>query len=52
MDGLSKPLLSARNWLKSESISASQVRCLTKDEESLSEYTADGVPQKIAQLKT
>uniref|UniRef100_A0A0E0FQ58 mitogen-activated protein kinase n=1 Tax=Oryza nivara TaxID=4536 RepID=A0A0E0FQ58_ORYNI len=58
-DGLNKPLLSARNFLKSESIGASQCVVIKekreKDEESMSEYmneAADGVPHKIAQLKT
>ncbi|RCV26388.1 hypothetical protein SETIT_5G241700v2 [Setaria italica] len=58
-DGLSKPLSSSRNFLKSESISASQCVVIKqkrdKDEESISEYrndAVDGVPQRIAQLKT
>nr|TKW15620.1 hypothetical protein SEVIR_5G249700v2 [Setaria viridis] len=58
-DGLRKPLSSSRNFLKSESISASQCVVIKqkrdKDEESISEYrndAVDGVPQRIAQLKT
>ncbi|CAL4948497.1 unnamed protein product [Urochloa decumbens] len=58
-DGLSKPHSTSRNFLKSESISASQCVVIKqkrdKDEESISEYTndtVDGVPQRIAQLKT
>lgn len=54
-----EPLSSARNFLKSESISASQCVVIKqkrdKDEESISEYVndpVDGVPQRIAQLKT
>ncbi|XP_066306669.1 mitogen-activated protein kinase 16-like isoform X1 [Miscanthus floridulus] len=54
-----EPLSSTRNFLKSESISASQCVVIKqkreKDEESISEYMndpVDGVPQRIAQLKT
>ncbi|RLN23231.1 mitogen-activated protein kinase 16 [Panicum miliaceum] len=57
--GLNKPLSSSRNFLKSESISASQCVVIKQkrdnDEESISEYmndAVDGVPQRIAQLKT
>uniref|UniRef100_A0A0D9WK34 mitogen-activated protein kinase n=1 Tax=Leersia perrieri TaxID=77586 RepID=A0A0D9WK34_9ORYZ len=58
-DGISKPLLSARSLLKSESISAS--KCIgekprhDRDEESLAESldeTVDEVSEKIAQVKT
>lgn len=56
-DGISKPLMSARSLLKSETMSAS--KCIgeikNKDEDSLSECvegTDDDVSQKIAQLKT
>uniref|UniRef100_A0A0A9GD82 MPK16 n=1 Tax=Arundo donax TaxID=35708 RepID=A0A0A9GD82_ARUDO len=55
-DGLCKPLLTARNFLKSESIGASQCVVIKqkrdKDEESEYMNAVDGVPQKIAQLKT
>lgn len=51
-DGLSKPLLNARNFLKSESISASQCVVIKekreKDEESMSEYmheASDATPK-------
>jgi len=54
-----EPLSSTRNFLKSESISASQCVVIKqkreKDEESISEYVndpVDGVPKRIAQLKT
>ncbi|KAM0865558.1 hypothetical protein ACQ4PT_043195 [Festuca glaucescens] len=58
-DGLSKPLLNARNLLKSESISASKCVVIKqkreKDEESMSDYmheASDAVPNKIAQVKS
>uniref|UniRef100_I1PY77 mitogen-activated protein kinase n=1 Tax=Oryza glaberrima TaxID=4538 RepID=I1PY77_ORYGL len=59
-DGISKPLMSARSLLKSESISAS--KCIGEkpkqdrdQEDSLTESmdeTADEVSEKVAQLKT
>lgn len=53
-DGISKPLMSARSLLKSETMSAS--KCIgeikNKDDEFESVDAADGVSQKIAQLKT
>lgn len=53
-DGISKPLMSARSLLKSETMSAS--KCIgeikNKDDELESVDAADGVSQKIAQLKT
>lgn len=58
-DGLSKPLLNARNLLKSESIGASKCVVIKqnreKDEESMSDYmheASDEVPSKIAQFKS
>ncbi|KAM0838824.1 hypothetical protein ACQ4PT_060715 [Festuca glaucescens] len=58
-DGLSKPLLNARNLLKSESIGASKCVVIKqkreKDEESMSDYmheASDVVPNKIAQVKS
>uniref|UniRef100_A0A452ZZP9 mitogen-activated protein kinase n=2 Tax=Aegilops tauschii subsp. strangulata TaxID=200361 RepID=A0A452ZZP9_AEGTS len=53
-DGISKPLMSARSLLKSETMSAS--KCIgeikNKDDEYESVDAADGVSQKVAQLKT
>ncbi|KAM0867946.1 hypothetical protein ACQ4PT_041656 [Festuca glaucescens] len=58
-DGLSKPLLNARNLLKSESIGASKCVVIKqkreKDEESMSDCmheASDAVPNKIAQVKS
>ncbi|KAL6842720.1 hypothetical protein ACP4OV_027564 [Aristida adscensionis] len=58
-DGLSKTLFNSRNFLKSESIGASQCVVIKQkrdnDEESISECMddmVDPVPYKIAQIKT